>query len=75
MSTTWVTFGIGNDVYGVQVEFVREMVTLMPTRTVPYQAPDQLGVAILRKEVVPIMDLRKVFGIPGEQATTRLSTT
>jgi chemotaxis signal transduction protein len=69
MSSKWVTFCLGTEVYGVEITHVREMVALMSTRTVPRQPQEQLGVAILRNEILPVMDLRKILGVSNVHAS------
>ena len=59
----WVTFKVGEDVYGFEIRYVREMLRLPEVRSVPGAAADNLGVTMLRSEVIPVFDLRRRFGM------------
>lgn len=58
-----LTFTLDNVLYGVNVSQVREVKNFEAVTPVPY-APDYVkGVTNLRGEVIPVIDLRKRFGI------------
>ena len=58
-----VGFRIGNEMYGVRIGAVREIVRVPEITTVP-SAPDLIeGVINLRGKIIPVMDLRKRFGL------------
>ncbi len=58
-----LTFTLDNVLYGVNVSQVREVKNFEGVTPVPY-APDYVrGVTNLRGEVIPVIDLRKCFGI------------
>jgi purine-binding chemotaxis protein CheW len=58
-----VGFRIGNEMYGVRIGAVREIVRVPEITTVP-SAPDIIeGVINLRGKIIPVMDLRKRFGL------------
>ncbi len=58
-----VGFRIGNETYGVRIGSVREIVRVPEITSVP-NAPDAIeGVINLRGKIIPVMDLRKRFGI------------
>lgn len=60
-----VFFKLNKQVYGIRTEFVLEMVILKNVTPVP-QAPDFIrGVINLRGTVLPVMDLRARFHMPG----------
>jgi purine-binding chemotaxis protein CheW len=57
-----VGFRIGNEMYGVRIGAVREIVRVPEITAVP-SAPDLIeGVINLRGKIIPVMDLRKRFG-------------
>ncbi len=61
-----LTFSLDNVLYGVDVHQVREVKNFEGVTPVPY-APDYVrGVTNLRGEVIPVIDLRKRFGITGK---------
>ncbi len=54
---------IGDETYGVRISAVREIVRVPAITAVP-NAPDYIeGVINLRGKIIPVMDLRKRFGI------------
>ena len=58
-----VGFRIGNETYGVRIGAVREIVRVPEITAVP-SAPDTVeGVINLRGKIIPVMDLRKRFGL------------
>jgi purine-binding chemotaxis protein CheW len=62
-----LTFTLDNVLYGVNVHQVREVKNFEGVTPVPY-APDYVkGVTNLRGEVIPVIDLRKRFGITGKK--------
>lgn len=59
-----VTFSIGEEEFGVDILKVQEIIRTMEITKVP-RAPDFVeGVINLRGKVIPIIDLRKRFGLP-----------
>ena len=68
-SRQYVTFGLGEELFGVEVTRAREILDLVPVTKVP-QTPDYLlGVINLRGQVVPVVDLRVKLGLPKADAT------
>jgi purine-binding chemotaxis protein CheW len=58
-----VGFRIGNETYGVRIAAVREIVRVPEITSVP-NAPEMIeGVINLRGKIIPVMDLRKRFGL------------
>ncbi len=58
-----VTFSIGEEEFGVDILKVQEIIRMMEITKVP-RAPDFVeGVINLRGKVIPILDLRKRFGL------------
>jgi purine-binding chemotaxis protein CheW len=68
-SRQYVTFCLGEELFGVEVARAREILDLVPVTKVP-QTPDYLlGVINLRGQVVPVVDLRVKLGMPKVDAT------
>ena len=62
-----VGFRIGEETFGVRIGSVREIVRVPEITSVP-NAPDTIeGVINLRGKIIPVMDLRKRFGIEAVQ--------
>jgi len=62
-SNKYVSFKIGEEHYAVPIEFVYDMKEMLPCSRIPNQPETYLGVANLRGNVIPVIDLRRVFGI------------
>nr|AGS53487.1 positive regulator of CheA protein activity (CheW) [uncultured bacterium contig00038] len=62
-SLPFVTFGLGKESFGMNLEFVEEIVELPPVTKVP-DAPDYvLGVICIRNQVLPLLNLYHMFEI------------
>ena len=58
-----VIFQLAREIYGLDINWVREIITLQEITRVP-GAPDFVeGVINLRGHVIPVIDLRKRFGL------------
>ena len=66
----FLTFILGDEIYGIEILKAREIIGLMDITTVP-QTPDYMkGVINLRGKVIPVIDLRMKFAMQ-EEAHTR----
>ncbi|HHV62670.1 MAG TPA: chemotaxis protein CheW [Firmicutes bacterium] len=72
--TQLVTFKLGNEEYGVDIMQVQEIIRLTNIVKVPNAPHFVEGVIDLRSRVIPIIDLRKRFGIPecGKTGSSRI---
>ncbi|HEY3296571.1 MAG TPA: chemotaxis protein CheW [bacterium] len=61
--TQWVTFRVARETFAFAVQHVKEMLRLPEVHAVPQASPDNLGVILLRSEVIPVFDLRRKFGL------------
>ena len=66
-----VGFLVGDVRYAVDILKVREIINPLPIVELPKSPPSVIGVADHRGEVVPIVDLRRRFGLPTTEATRR----
>ncbi len=66
----FLTFVLNDEVYGIEILKVREIIGLMDITNVP-QTPDYIkGVINLRGKVIPVIDLRLKFSmLEGEQTS------
>ncbi len=65
----YITFKLGNELFAINVEQVREVLEVSPITKVP-TAPDyMLGVVNVRGKAIPVVDLRLRFGLPQVQQT------
>ena len=62
-----VTFGIGSEEFGVDILRVQEIIRTMEITKVPRAQDFVEGVINLRGKVIPIIDLRRRFGLPSRQ--------
>lgn len=58
-----VTFGIGEEEFGVDILAVQEINRMMELTRVPQSPPEVEGVINLRGKIIPVLDLRKRFGL------------
>lgn len=62
-----VTFKLGNELYGVNVMDVKEIVKIQNIRAIPNTPYYMLGILNLRSEVIPIIDLHRRFHIGDDE--------
>lgn len=62
--STYVTFNLGKDTYGIDVTYVQEVTSLADITAVPNSLDFMKGVIDLRGIIVPLVDLRLRFGMP-----------
>ena len=58
-----VSFEIGTEEYAIPILAVQEINRMMPITRVPNSPPSVEGVINLRGRIIPVIDLRKRFGI------------
>ncbi|MBW2011226.1 MAG: chemotaxis protein CheW [Deltaproteobacteria bacterium] len=67
----YLTFKIADESYGIGILDVREIIGMVPIRSMP-QTPEYIKGAInLRGKVIPIIDMRLKFGIESADYTDR----
>ncbi len=59
----FVTFFIGEELYGVDIYKVREVIKLIDITSVPRSTEYVVGVINLRGQVIPVIDLRLRFSL------------
>ena len=62
-----VVFDLSSEAYGVDIGAVREIIRLQDITKVPRTPEFVEGVINLRGKVIPVVDLRKRFGLPTEE--------
>lgn len=63
-SNQFVLFKLGYESYGIEIERVKTIEKITNITRVPNTKPYVKGVINLRGEVIPVIDLRKRFGLP-----------
>jgi purine-binding chemotaxis protein CheW len=67
----FLTFWLGEEVLGMDIRTVREIIQCGPMATVPLMPAFLRGVINLRGAVVPVIDLNARFGRPASQVGKR----
>ena len=65
----YLTFRLANEEYGLEILKVREIIGLMSVTPVPRAPDDVRGVINLRGKIIPVVDLRRKFGMPSTADT------
>lgn len=60
-----LSFRLGGEAYGVRISRVKEIVKPLPTTSVPRTPAYLEGITSLRGDIIPVLDLRKRFGLEG----------
>ncbi|MGI4791607.1 MAG: chemotaxis protein CheW [Janthinobacterium lividum] len=65
----FLTFSLDGEEYGLDILKVQEIKGYVPTTRIPNSPPDVVGVLNLRGTIVPIVDLRRKFGLESVEYT------
>ncbi|MBN1345404.1 MAG: purine-binding chemotaxis protein CheW [Phycisphaerae bacterium] len=65
----YLTFKLADEIYGLEILKVREIVKIMDITLVPQMPGYVKGVVNLRGKVIPVIDLRLRFGLPEAEYT------
>ncbi len=63
----YIVISIGDEQYGINIGYVDNIVRMQRITRVPKSQPYYVGVINLRGEVVPVMSLRKRFGLAADE--------
>ncbi len=64
-----VSFQLANELYGVEITKVREIILVTAITRIPQTPHYVKGLINLRSTVIPVIDLRALFGLPEEDLT------
>ncbi len=64
-----VSFNLDSEEFGVDIGVVQEIVRMPEITKVPRSPEFVVGVVNLRGKIIPVVDLRKRFGLPASDAT------
>lgn len=67
----YLTFRLGAEEYGLEILKVREIIGLMMITPVPRAPGDVRGVINLRGKIIPVVDLRRRFGMAAVEENER----
>ena len=65
-----MTFNIGEQVYGIEIQYVVEIIGMQRITKVPHVPNYIKGIINVRSKVVPVIDIRTRFGKPEIPATS-----
>lgn len=68
-TTQFLTFTLAGDVFAIDVTMAKEVLDLVDVTRVPQTPEYMLGVINLRGSVVPVIDMRRKFGMPAAEQT------
>ena len=57
----YLLFAISNEVYGIEIRYVTEIIGMQPISTLPEAPPHIKGVINLRGKIIPVIDMRVRF--------------
>ena len=66
-----VEFEVANNKFGINVIKVKEIIQPIPVTFIPHAHPHVEGIIQLRGEVLPVVDMLKVLGIPTENRNSQ----
>jgi len=64
-----VSFGLADEVYGIEITKVREIILISEITQIPQTPHYVKGLINLRSTVIPVIDLRSFFGLPEGEKT------
>jgi purine-binding chemotaxis protein CheW len=67
----YLTFQLGGEIYGLEILKVQEIIGMMPVTHVPRVPEYMRGVINLRGRVIPVIELRRKFGLEPVEDTAR----
>lgn len=65
----YLSFRLGKEEYGVEILRVREIIGLLEITELPRTPEHVKGVVNLRGRIIPVIDLRSLFGMPHQDYT------
>jgi len=65
----YVFFLLSGETYAVSIEYVQEIIKPKEITEIPHTPEFLRGVVNLRGKIVPVIDLRRRFGLPGNEIT------
>jgi purine-binding chemotaxis protein CheW len=67
-----VAFTLGDEEYGIPNTLVQEIIRFTPPRPIPGSSVHVEGVINLRGRIIPVVDLKRRFGISSEAEDTKI---
>lgn len=70
-SNKFLTFMIDKQYYGITIENVIEIISMLPISAVPEFGQNAKGIINLREKVIPVIDVRLCFHLPEKEYNDR----
>ncbi|MDR1699730.1 MAG: chemotaxis protein CheW [Lachnoclostridium sp.] len=67
----YIVIRLGGESYGIPISIVDNIVRMQRTTRVPKGQPSYIGVINLRGEIVPVMSIRRRFGLNEDEFTNK----
>lgn len=67
----YLTFYLLDDVYGIEIKYVTEIIGMLPVTSVPEVADYIKGIINLRGKIIPVIDMRIKFNKPPAEYDDR----
>lgn len=67
MRNQYLTFAIGDEDYGIEIAFIKEIIKMQPITKVPYMPVFVEGLINLRGDLIGVLDVRKRFGMEPKE--------
>lgn len=67
----YIVVKIGNEQYGINIQYVDNIVRMQKVTRVPKSQHYFVGVINLRGEIMPVMSIRRKFGLPEDEYTDK----
>ena len=70
-TTRLVVFRVSNEWYGIEILMTKEVARIERITYLPSSPENVAGITNLRGDILSVMDLKKVFGLPHEDLTEK----
>ncbi len=67
----YLTFALGQESYGLEISYVKEIVGMQPITKLPEASPFVKGIINLRGRIIPVIDMNLKFGREANAYTDR----
>jgi len=67
----FLTFSLGNEIYGIEIKYVTEIIGIQPVTEVPELPNYVRGIVNLRGKIIPVIDVRLRFKKPFMEYSDR----
>ncbi len=67
----YLTFALGQESYGLEISYVKEIVGMQPITQLPEASPFVKGIINLRGRIIPVIDMNLKFGREASVYTDR----